>query len=627
MTPAVSPKTTAGRRRCDSFTTPLLRLVVCLAVVLAITGLRFAIHVQDARLLTAALNFFLIAVLAVAIRWGTAYTIFLSVLSGLAFSWTLPPAGHFHFSDARVWTLFTACLVTGVVASQLSHRARVEALHARRSEKELRDVIETIPAIAWSAFPDGSNAFANRRWTEYTGLPGEQTAGSGWQISIHPDDLPQHLQKWQASLASGEPFEVEVRMRRSDNQYRWHYVHGIALRDENGQILKWYGISTDVEERRQAQEALRRSEAYLAEGQKLAHTGSFAFNPNTNRVRYWSEENFRIWGFDPQHGFPDRDMIVQRIHPEDRDRFVEVTTGAFRKQKDYAVEVRIVLPDGTIQHIRSLGHPVVNSSGELEVVGTHVNITERKRAEEEHEKLRQLEVDLAHMNRVSILGELAASLAHEIRQPITAALLDAGTCLEWLGRDEPDIDEARQAVSRITLGVTRASDIISRLRSLFKKEEPQREPIDLNDVVREIIVLLRSEAARHRVSIHTELATDLPVINADRVQLQQVLMNLMLNAIDAMKNIDTPGELTIKTHHSTNGQLMVVVSDVGSGIPSDQASKIFDAFFTTKAQGTGMGLSISRSIIEAHGGRLWATANSPRGSTFQFTLPSEVKAA
>jgi C4-dicarboxylate-specific signal transduction histidine kinase len=247
----------------------------------------------------------------------------------------------------------------------------------------------------------------------------------------------------------------------------------------------------------------------------------------------------------------------------------------------------------------------------------HVESRERKQAEE---ALRQAEADLARATRVTSMGELAASLAHEVNQPIAAAVTNANTCLRWLSRDQPDLEEARAAASRIVQDGRRAGEIVKRVRQLFKKDTLQREPVDINEVVREMILLLRSETIRFAVLVRVELATDLPAFMGDRVQLQQVLMNLMTNSIDAMKDVDGTRELTIQSQRSEDGQLLISVSDTGVGLPSQQADKIFNSFFTTKTQGTGMGLSISRSIVESHGGRLWAGANSPRGATFYFTL-------
>jgi signal transduction histidine kinase len=246
-------------------------------------------------------------------------------------------------------------------------------------------------------------------------------------------------------------------------------------------------------------------------------------------------------------------------------------------------------------------------------------IAERKQAEE---ALRQARADLTHANRVSSIGELTASLAHEVKQPIAAAITDANTCLRWLSRDQPDLEEARAAASRIVQDGGRAVEIVNRVRLLFEKDTLQRELVDLNEIIREMMRLLHSEATQFAVLVRTELATDLPQVMGDRVQLQQVLMNLMMNSIEAMKDVDGTRELTIQSQRGKNGQVLISVSDTGVGLPPQQADKIFTAFFTTKTHGTGMGLRISRSIVESHGGRLWATDNSPRGATFQFTMPA-----
>jgi C4-dicarboxylate-specific signal transduction histidine kinase len=268
-------------------------------------------------------------------------------------------------------------------------------------------------------------------------------------------------------------------------------------------------------------------------------------------------------------------------------------------------------------------HALTDKSRRIEFVGAVMDVTERKRAEE---ALREAQANLARVSRVTTMGELTASLAHEIKQPITAAVTDAKTCLRWIGRDQPDVAEAREAAARIIKDVTRASDIISKISLLFKKGPPQRESLDVNEVIQEMIALLRSEASRYSISVRGELANDLPNIMADRVQLQQVLMNLMLNGIEAMKDMGTGGDLTIKSQQHDNRQLLISVGDTGVGLQPELAEQIFNAFCTTKPQGTGMGLPISRSIIESHGGRLWATSNSGTGATFQFTLPIEVTA-
>jgi signal transduction histidine kinase len=283
-----------------------------------------------------------------------------------------------------------------------------------------------------------------------------------------------------------------------------------------------------------------------------------------------------------------------------------------------------MLPDGATRYVHGIGHPVLKPSGDTgEFMGILMDVTERRRADAERERLRQTEADLAYVTRVTTMGELTASLAHEIKQPISAAVTNAKTCMRWLGRHDPDVSEAREAAERLVKDVTRAADIISNISLLFKKDAQQVELVDVNELIQEMIVLLRSEASRYSISIRSELAEDLPRVKADRIQLQQVFMNLMLNGIEAMKDIGTSRELTIKSQRD-NRQLLISVSDTGVGVQPEVTEQIFNAFFTTKPQGIGMGLPISRSIVESHGGRLWATAHSGRGATFQFSLPSEV---
>src|SRR2546425_5343443 len=393
-------------------------------------------------------------------------------------------------------------------------------------------------------------------------------------------------------------------------------------------IVLGLALLTSWVDRRFAEQRLQRSEAYLAEAQRLTGIGSWAWSAASRHSVYWSPENYRLFGFDPERGIPSDESFYQRIHPEDRDR---VRRAVFLERpdegSDFDVEFRIVLPDGALKYVRSTGHPVRNISGDrLEYVGTSMDVTERKRADEERERLRQAQADLAHVNRVTTMGELTASLAHEVNQPITAAVTDANACLRWLTRDAPNVDEARAAASRIVKDAMRAADIVSRIRLLFKKSTPPRELVDLNDVIREMVVLLRSEATRYSISIRTELAPDPSLVMGDRVQLQQVMMNLMMNGTDAMKDVDGTRELAIKSQPADNEECLVSVSDTGVGLPAQQADQIFNAFFTTKPHGTGMGLSISRSIVESHGGRLWAGRNTLRGASFYFTLPSKVQA-
>jgi signal transduction histidine kinase len=448
----------------------------------------------------------------------------------------------------------------------------------------------------------------------------EDALGWDWGSVVHPDDLARYVDEWRAALAAGEPMECEVRLRRADGKYRWWLTRNVPLRDEFSNIVKWYGTAIDIEERHQAEDALRRSETYLAEAQRLSKTGSFGWDVSTGEIR-WSEETSRIFEYDRTMK-PTVELILKRVHPEEAVHVKQTIESASMNGKDFEHEYRLVMPDTSGKYIHVVAHALSDESGRIEFVGAVMDVTERKRA---GEALREAQANLARVSRVTTMGELTASLAHEIKQPIAAAVTNAKTCLRWLGRDQPDVPEAREAAARIIKDVTRASDIISSISLLFKKGALQRELVDVNELIREMIVLLRSEATRYSMSIRTELAEDLPKVIADRVQLQQVFMNLMLNGIDAMKETTGGGELTIKSE-AGDTQLLISISDTGVGLPPEQAEQIFKAFFTTKDKGTGMGLPISRSIIESHGGRLWVTGASGCGATFQFTLPVTVAA-
>jgi len=373
------------------------------------------------------------------------------------------------------------------------------------------------------------------------------------------------------------------------------------------------------------EEKLQRSEAYLAEAQRLTHTGSWAWRIAGRVPLHLSEEWYRIYGFDPEKGPPVFEEWLQRIHPEDRTKFLGVFNRAIDVNSEYEVEFRILLPDETVKYIHAVGRPVLKAPGDLmQFVGSETDITERRQAEE---CMRQAQADLARVSRVTTMGELTASLAHEMKQPIAAAIINAKTCLRLLAAGTPRVEEAREAASRIITDVTRAADIISHTGLLFQKGNPQRELVDVNDIIREMVALLRSEAMFHSISFRTELGEDLPQVRGDPVQLQQVLMNLMINGIDAMKNMDGTRELAIKSQRAEIAEVVVSVADSGIGLPPQQTDQIFNAFFTTKPHGTGMGLRISRSIIESHGGRLWAADNSPRGACFCFTLPAATATA
>jgi PAS domain S-box-containing protein len=608
----------------------------------------------------------------------------------------------------------------------------------------------------------------------------------------HPEDRAFVQETLDQAARDRRAFDFEHRLLVPDGSVKYVRVVGHPSTNDESGNFEFVGAVTDITESRRAEESLRRSEGYLAEAQRLTHTGSWVWRVEGRDALHLSEEWYRIYGFDPEAGMPTWQERLQRIHPEDRAMWQATIDRAIDEKSDYEMEFRILLPAGTIRYIHTVGHPVVSPSGDVvQFVGSSIDVTERKRAEalrdgesrilemiardarleeilenlvrvveaqfsgllcsvllldedgqrarhgaglslpkaytnaidglpigpkagscgtamyrretvvvtdilqdplwepyrdvaepyglracwstpilahsgkalgsfamyyreprspspaetralemathlagiaierklarEERERLRQAQADLAHINRVTTMGELTASLAHEIKQPITAAVINARTCLRWLGRDDPDVSEAREAASRLVTDVTRAADIISRISLLFKKGALQRELVEVNELIREMTILLRNEAARYSILIRSDLTEGLPRVMADRIQLQQVFMNLMLNGIDSMKDVSTARELTIRSQRVKDGQLLISVSDTGIGLPPQQPEEIFSAFFTTKTHGTGMGLPISRSIIESHGGRLWATSNSGWGASFHFSLPSEAE--
>ena len=493
------------------------------------------------------------------------------------------------------------------------------------SEFQLRRVIDTIPGFVWCALPDGTVEFCNQRWIDYTGASLNE---SGLSAAIHPEDKSDFMAKRQVALTQGVPFETEVRMRRADGIYRWFIIRAVPLREATGEISRWYGTNVDIEDLKRAQDEIterKRVEERLRESE-----ARFQAMADTAPVMIWLTGTDGLCNYfnKPWLEFTARTMEqevgtgwVEGVHPDDVQGCFDCYLPAFHARKPFRMQYRLRRADGEYRWVIESGIPRYAGGEFVGYIGSNIDITELKRAEEERERLRQVQSELAHINRVTTMGELAGSIAHEIKQPISAAHTNAETCLLWLGRDQPDLDEAREAVSRIIHDITRASEIISRIRALFKKGEAEREWVDINAVIQEMISLMRSEAGRRAISIHTELASELPNVRVDRVQLQQVFMNLMLNGIDAINEENVAGELTIKSQRDDDGHVLILVSDTGIGLPLERPDKIFDAFFTTKPRGTGMGLSISRSIIESHGGRLWATRNTGRGATFQFTLP------
>jgi PAS domain S-box-containing protein len=441
---------------------------------------------------------------------------------------------------------------------------------------------------------------------------------AGLRQRIYPEDWPLVSRALGEAIAGGPRYNVEYRILRPSGELRIVHSEGDAKRDASGRPYEMFGTVQDITDRKRAEEALQQSQFYLAEGQRLAHIGSWAFN--TAGFDYWSLELFQIHGLDPRRKPPTAEEYLTVVHPDDREFIKQEIARMSADHRAFDFTKRIVRPNGETRYVRCVGIPVTQGGIFQGYVGTGIDVTEQELLEQERERLRQLETELAHTNRVSMLGEMAASLAHEIKQPIAAAMTSANSCIEWLAHEPPNLDRARAAAAKIDKYGSRAAEIIDHIRSLYRKSPPQSELIDVNEIVHEIFPLLQGEAIRYSIAMRSELAGELPEIKADRVQLQQVFMNLMLNAIEAMR--DEGGELTVKSQ-GQEGQLLFSVGDTGPGLPSGNVDQLFSAFFTTKPQGSGMGLAISRSIVESHGGRLWATANDGRGATFHFTLPTE----
>jgi PAS domain S-box-containing protein len=503
-----------------------------------------------------------------------------------------------------------------VLLTDIDEQKRAEeALLAR--ERELNIIVNTVPALAWSAQPDGSAEFFNQHYLAYVGLPLEQLQGSGWTVAIHPDDLGALFAAWQSMMAAGKAGEVEARLRRFDGQYRWFLFRGNPMLDESGNILKWYGTNTDIDDRKRAEEQLRRSEAFLAEGQKLSRLGNFSWLVRTDEIK-WSEQLYRIFEF--ELGAPVTfELIGSRVHPDDLPLMLDMIGKAQRGVSDFEYEHRLLMPDRSIKYLHLIGHRSRDNEGRPEYIGAVQDVTQRRLSEEALGKARS---ELANVARVTSLGVLTASIAHEVNQPLSGIVTNASTCLRMLSADPPNVEGARETARRAIRDGNRASDVITRLRTLYSKKDLSPESMDLNEATREVASLSLSELQSNRVILRQELADDLPLVAGDRVQLQQVILNLLRNASDAMSAVDDrPRELLIRTEREEGDRVRLSVIDAGVGFTAQAADKLFEAFFTTKSDGMGIGLSISRSIIEAHRGRLWATPNDGPGATFAFSIP------
>ena len=635
-------------------------------------------------------------------------------------------------------------LITSIIRDITERKQAEEKI--RQSEAELRQLVDAIPQHVVVLEPNGSFLYVNQVALEYSGLTLEESLAKDALAKIfHPDGLERVLGERQQAISRGVPWHAEVRIRGKDGGYRWFMIRLNPLRDEQGRIFRWYGTRTDIEDRRRAEDALRRSQAYLTEAQSLSRTGSFGWKPSTGEIQ-WSEETYRIFEYDPTTE-PTVELVLERVHPEDRALTQQTIERASQEGKDFEHEYRLLVPDGSVKYLHIVAHALRDESGNIEFVGAVMDVTTARQAEERvrqseaelrqlidaipqqvfvfdanwnplfanqrereytgltleevqskdaiakifhpddlknlealrqrmlrenvpsesearlrgkdgqyrwflirdnplrdeqgrvlrwygtrtdieerkqaEEALRRAQTELAHVTRIMTMGELTASIAHEVNQPLSGVVVNANACLRWLAGDSPNLEEARETVRRIVRDGKRAGDVIARIRALATKSATAKERLDMNEAIREVMALAGDELRKNRVAVRTEFAPDLSPVLGDRVQLQQVVLNLVMNGIEAMSSVEERlRELIVRTQNDDAGQVRVTVQDSGKGLDPQSMERIFDAFYTTKHGGMGIGLSISRSIIQNHGGQLWAVANEGPGISVQFTIPN-----
>jgi PAS domain S-box-containing protein len=526
----------------------------------------------------------------------------------------IPPIFSLEVTDPQDILTLIAFVLTSFVVTGLVRRLR-DMADAHGEQARLLDLTHDSVVVR-----DANDVitFWNRGAEELYGWTADDTVGRVTHDLLQtkfPIPLEEIMQvllragRWQGELVHTKRNGTQIEVAS-----RWS-----LQRDPDGRPIRTLETNNDVTPRKRAEEALRRIQAtYLAEAQKLSCTGSFGWNVVTGEL-FWSEETFRIFGYDSTLK-PSIEAVTRRVHPDDAAMVQQVIDGAPGEKQGFDFEHRLLMPDGSVKHLRIVASIVCDEPGTPQLVGAVMDVTAAKRAQEQ---LHQAHAELAYVTRVTTLGELTASIAHEVNQPLAAIVTNGEASLRFLGRDPPQLDEVHDAVKRMISKSRRASEIVQRIRALTKKTEQQPVSVDLNDVISESIALVQREMATQRVALRMELTPGLPAILGDCVQLQQVMINLIINGIQAMASVnDRSCELVIGSDRDGAGLVVVSVRDSGVGIDPRNANRLFDAFFTTKPDGMGMGLSICRTIIEAHGGRLWAASNAGPGATFQFGLPS-----
>ena len=508
-----------------------------------------------------------------------------------------------------------------MLTGSLEGQVRVRTQELAEARRELQLTIDTVPAMVATFQPDGGRDFVNKTWRDYFGLTSQETAdlAQAYVIRLHPDEAETVDNAWRKSLVTGQPFQMEMRILGNDGRYRWHTARRVPLRNANGDVAKWYGVLIDIEEQKSAEAALRHSEALLAEAQRLSSTGSFCWRVAPDEIT-WSEQLYRIFEFDRCTPVT-LGLIGTRVHPADSRLFDEMINRARSGDDDFDCEYRLKFPNGSVKYVHVIAHGTRDEDGRLLYIGAAQDITQRRLSEEALAKVRS---ELELVARVTRIGVLTASIAHEINQPLAAITTNAESSLRWLDRDEPNIEKARTLINRVVADAQRASEIIVRIREMASRRAPEQKELSINDVIRESLSLLQNELQLKGTAVSLDLKEGLPCVVGNRTQLQQVIINLVVNAVQAMTKL-APADrrISVRAVLSDPETLCCEIEDSGPGIDPSHLSRLFDSFFTTKDTGMGMGLAISRSILEAHRGRIRADNNSAlNGARFILELPT-----
>jgi PAS domain S-box-containing protein len=524
---------------------------------------------------------------------------------------------HLHVLARAATTEEGALEYIGATMDITSRKETEENLRAR--EVSLRLIVDSIPALVSTMKPNGEADTVNRQVMDYTGKTSEEM--KNWLPTLHPDDRMNTSNCWRRSVETGDPYDVEERIQRADGVYRWFHARGLPLRDNEGNIVRWYVVLTDIEDRKQAQQALRASEQELSLIIEAIPALIWSAGPDGD-LTYVNRRVLEYLG--TTLDTLARDGWTDYLHSDDFEPTIRAWSHSVATGQQHEVQYRLRRSDGAYRWFHVLGQPVRDSEGRVtRWYGLLIDIDDRKSMED---ALRSTQTRLSRAMQTATVGELAASIAHEINQPLAAVVTNGHACLRWLATEPPSLDRAREAAERIVRDGKDAGEVVQRIRALFRRAALEKVSLDLNDVIGEVLRLLGGETTKRRVAVETDLEPMLPRVVADRVQMQQLVLNLLINGLDAMDEVsDRPRKLSIRSRQHSGDTALIEIRDFGTGLKEPE--KIFEAFFTTKENGLGMGLTICRSIVEAHDGRLWASPADGHGTIFHFTLPLKSSAA